>query len=99
MALARTPLAAGRAGGAGGAGGGAGLLSTSSKYADGAHPEADLSNRLASHQPAMFVRFQRYQQVDRGCKPLPSFWVTNIISPFVILSSPLDCPEKSYRTR
>ena len=51
----RPPLAAGRAGGAGGAGGGAGLLTTSSKYADGAHPDADLSKRLASHQPAILL--------------------------------------------
>jgi hypothetical protein len=47
--LARSPpFAAGRAGGAGG---GAGLCTISSTYADGAHPEADLSSRCASHHP------------------------------------------------
>ena len=50
VAFPRTPSAAGRAGGAGGAGGTA-LLSTSSRYAEGVHPDADLSNRLASHHP------------------------------------------------
>lgn len=44
------PLA-GRAGGAGGGGGGAGLCWTSSRYADGAQPDADLSRREANHQP------------------------------------------------
>lgn len=39
--------------GAGGGGGGAGdRCTTSSRYADGAHPEADLSSREASHQPS-----------------------------------------------
>ena len=55
MPLLDIPLATGGVGTArgamGGAGGGAGLLTTSSRYADGAQPDADLSRRLASHQP------------------------------------------------
>jgi hypothetical protein len=53
--LPRRPPFAGRAGGAGGAGGGAGLLITSSRYAEGAHPEADLSSLLANHQPGIML--------------------------------------------
>jgi hypothetical protein len=49
-------LAFGGAGGidrawTGGGGGGAGLATTSSRYADGAHPDAEPSIRFASHQP------------------------------------------------
>jgi len=60
--LPRTPFAAGRAGGAGGAGGGAGLLTTSSRYAEGAHPDADLSNLLASHQPKELLEKRSFHQ-------------------------------------
>jgi hypothetical protein len=53
---ATAPLAFGGAGGieracTGGGGGGAGLATTSSRYAVGAHPEADPSMRFASHHP------------------------------------------------
>ena len=95
-ALARPPLAAGRVGGAGG--GGVGLFTTSSRYADGVHPEADLSNLLASHHPIATLVYDVL--IDSQINiPLPSFCVTSIVSPFVILSSPADCPRKSYRAR
>lgn len=53
---ATAPLALGGAGGiaracTGGGGGGAGLATTSSRYADGAHPDAEPSSRFASHHP------------------------------------------------
>jgi hypothetical protein len=53
---AKAPFALGGAGGTdractGGGGGGAGLTIASSRYADGAHPDAEPSNRFASHQP------------------------------------------------
>lgn len=42
---------AGRAGAGGGGGGAGARCTTSSRYAEGAHPEADLSRRDASHHP------------------------------------------------
>lgn len=98
---------AGRAGGAGGGGGGAGLLTCSSRYALGAHPEEDLSRRDASHHPAfcqMIVLIWVVGLLGQVCAmgvygPLFSFCVTRTISPFAKLSSPEDCPAKSYRAR
>ena len=59
---ATAPLAFGGAGGieracTGGGGGGAGLATTSSRYADGAHPDAEPSIRFASHHPAYSLAF------------------------------------------
>lgn len=97
VGLARSPpLAAGRAGGAGGAGGGAGFCTISSTYADGAHPEADLSSRLANHHPkCTSVAVCINTTVVTEYVPLPSFCVTSITSPFCRLSSPSDWPAKS----
>jgi hypothetical protein len=98
---------AGRAGGAGG-GGGAALLTCSSRYALGAHPETDLSRRDASHHPAfcqmiVFMGIVRLFGSSVRCEgiygPLFSFCVTRTISSFFKLSSPADCPAKSYRAR
>jgi hypothetical protein len=59
---ATAPLAFGGAGGieracTGGGGGGAGLATTSSRYADGAQPEAEPSMRFASHHPVNLLAF------------------------------------------
>jgi hypothetical protein len=89
---ATAPLAFGGAGGieracTGGGGGGAGLATTSSRYADGAHPEAEPSMRFASHHPVNLLAFTPISQFHRNI-PLFSFWVTRIISSLVRLSSP-----------
>jgi hypothetical protein len=63
---------AGRAGGAGGGGGAAARWTTSSRYAEGAQPEADLSRRDASHQPvtcSLVCQFIRRSGCTYHCPP------------------------------
>lgn len=94
LALVAVPfVATGGGGGAaraeGGATGGAGLVMYSSRYADGAQPDAAPCCRLTSHHPASIsIDAPKCLATHSPHSPLVSFCVTMTISSFCRLSSP-----------